>query len=178
MPSISRKKRLLKEDRRRKSRKVSGGGMLDEFINKVKSVFGMSTNKLETAATEFKKLKDELQIKIREVNSLFDKISPVLEKCKSSMNTATEKMDQLQPAMAAQGLGVAAYKANEEDLKLPAAQQLPAPRDDVPRAEISRDEISRDEISRDDVPPYDPRDNPTATGGGKKSKRKTKRKPK
>jgi hypothetical protein len=177
MPSISRKKRLLKEDRRRKSRKVSGGGMLDDFINKVKSVFGMSTNKLETAATEFKKLKDELQIKIREVNSLFDKISPVLEKCQSSMNTATEKMDQLQPAMAAQGLGVAAYKANEEDLKLPAAQPLPAP-----RAEVPPDEISRDVISRDEVPPYDrgddPRDNQTATSGGKKSKRKTKRKPK
>jgi hypothetical protein len=137
----------------------------------------MSTNKLETAATEFKKIKDELQIKIREVNSLFDKISPVLEKCQSSMNTATEKMDQLQPAMAAQGLGVAAYKANEEDLKLPAAQPLPAPRDDVPRAEVPRDDISPDE-----VPPYDPRDDPrdnqTATGGGKKSKRKTKRKPK
>jgi hypothetical protein len=177
MPSISRKKRLLKEDRliKRKSRKVSGGGMLDDFMNKVKSIFGMSTNKLETAATEFKKIKDELQIKIREVNSLFDKISPVLEKCQSSMNTATEKMDQLQPAMAAQGLGVAAYKANEEDLKLPAAQQLPDPRDEVPRAEVPREEAPRDEISRDEVPPYDTRDNQT---GGKKSKRKTKRKPK
>jgi hypothetical protein len=175
MPSISRKKRLLKEDRRRKSRKVSGGGMLDDFINKVKSIFGMSTNKLETAATEFKKLKDELQIKIREVNSLFDKISPVLEKCQSSMNTATEKMDQLQPAMAAQGLGVAAYKA-DDDLNLPAAQQLPAPRDQVPRDQVPRDDISPDDISRDEVPPYDPRDN--QTGGGKKSKRKTKRKPK
>ena len=175
MPSISRKKRFLKNDRHneRKSRKMRGGNVLTDIANKIMSLFGKSANDLESAANEFKKIKSDIQTKVKELNNLFDKVMPSIEKCQSSMDKASDKMNEMAP-MAAAPLPAALPDAAPPRIDglaegLGAERQNP---DALPRQELPRQELPRQELPRDE-------EYPNTIGGKKeKSKRKTKRKTK
>ena len=171
MPSISRKKRFLKNDRHneRKSRKMRGGNVLTDIANKIMSLFGKSANDLESAANEFKKIKSDIQTKVKELNNLFDKVMPSIEKCQSSMDKASDKMNEMAP-MAAAPLPAALPDAAQPDAAPPRidrlAEGLGADRQN-PDIALPREERHRDE------------EYPNTIGGKKeKSKRKTKRKSK
>lgn len=93
---------------RKQTRKITqrGGTFWDSLLKQIGVRSKTNANEIEGAANTFKQIKSEIQTKVNELNTLFGKVMPSLEKCQTTIQTSQDTSNEL-AAAAAKNAGIA-----------------------------------------------------------------------
>lgn len=110
---------------RKQTRKITqrGGTFWDSLLKQIGVRSKTNANEIEGAANTFKQIKSEIQTKVNELNTLFGKVMPSLEKCQTTIQTSQNTSNEF-AAAAAKNAGIAPLGAPLGNLE-PSRQTAP-----------------------------------------------------
>ena len=111
MQGLTKKHKLINPKNakiRKQTRKITqrGGTFWDSLLKQIGVRSKTNANEIEGAANTFKQIKSEIQTKVNELNTLFGKVMPSLEKCQTTIQTSQNTSNEL-AAAAAKNAGIA-----------------------------------------------------------------------